>query len=419
MCRKLAAAIVFCASLALVRSAFSDGVMLDEISPRALSRGGTNQGFADNGGIVFDNPGAMVNIDGTQMLDIGVDTLLVSGWYSDPQTRRDTMSTFTPLPQISFIKKSADGDWAYGFGVFTPAGFAERFHLIGPDGEPHVYESFGALVKILPALSYRVTDRLSIGATLGVGMSYAELEGPYFLQGPSLPGPLTLLHTHNEGADMVWSAGLQYQLTDNTVFGATYQSASPFALRGNTSVDVLAPPLGSSRYDSTLDVEWPQSVALGLKYDICPHRSVGVDVVWYDWEHSFDQFTLNLHNPNNPGFPPQITDHLPLNWHDSVSLHLGYQQELDNGMTFRIGYIFNPNPIPDNTLTPFVQAFMEQGVTVGIGTQLCGWDVDLGYVHEWGPTQHEGTSALIGGDFSNSDQRAAVDAIVLDLIKKY
>ncbi len=106
------------------------------------SRGGTNQGFADNGGIVFDNPGAMVNIDGTQMLDIGVDTLLVSGWYSDPQTRIDTMSTFTPLPQISFIEKLADGDWAYGFGVFTPAGFAERFHLIGPDGSPHVYESF-------------------------------------------------------------------------------------------------------------------------------------------------------------------------------------------------------------------------------------------------------------------------------------
>src|ERR1700753_518352 len=162
MCRKLAAAFVFCASLAVIRSALADGVMLDEVSPRALSRGGTNMGFADNGGMINDNPAAMVNMDGTQMLDIGADTLLVSGWYSDPQNKLDTMSTFTPLPQIAMIRKSADGDWAYGFGVFTPAGFAERFHLIGPDGDPHVYSSFGALVKILPALSYRVTDRLSI-----------------------------------------------------------------------------------------------------------------------------------------------------------------------------------------------------------------------------------------------------------------
>ncbi len=85
-------------------------------------------------------------------------------------------------------------------------------------------------------------------------------------------------------------------------------------------------------------------------------------------------------------------------------------------MTFRIGYIYDPNPIPDNTLTPFLQAFMEQGVTVGIGTQLCGWDVNLGYVpSNREPTRRKGASALLGGDFSNSDQRAAVDAIVLDL----
>jgi long-chain fatty acid transport protein len=418
MCRKWAAWISVCVCLAATRSAWSDGVMLDEVSPRALSRGGTNQGFADNGAVILDNPGAMVNINGCEMIDIGADGLIVSGWYSDPQNRLDTGTTFTPLPQISLIRKASD-DFAYGFGVFTPAGFAERFHLFGPDAQPHVYESFGALVKILPAVSYKVTDRLSVGATLGVGVSYAELEGPYFLQGPSLPGPLTLLHTHNQGADLIWSAGMQYQLTDDTVFGATYQSSSPFALKGNTSVDVLAPPLGSTRYDSTLHVEWPQSVALGIKHDLCPHRSVAVDVVWYDWQHSFDKFRLDLHNPSNGAFPPQLTDQLPLNWHDSVSLHVGYQQELDNGMTFRAGYIFNPNPIPDNTLTPFVQAFMEQGATVGIGCKFCGWDVDLGYVHEWGPTQHEGTSALVGGDFSNSDQRAAVDAIVIDFIKSY
>src|SRR5262249_6354151 len=158
-----------------------------------------------------------------------------------------------------------------------------------------------------------------------------------------------------------------------------------------------APPLGTVKYDSTLHVEWPQSIALGIKYDICPHRRIGVDVVWYDWQGAFDNFELDLYNPNNPGFPPQFIDRLPLNWHDSVSFHIGYEQDLYSGMTLRFGYIYNPNPIPDNTLTPYIQAFMEQGATVGIGCNYCGWDVDLGYVHEWGPTQHVGTSALIGG----------------------
>ncbi|HZZ28236.1 MAG TPA: outer membrane protein transport protein, partial [Pirellulales bacterium] len=156
MYRNWAAGLAFCTSLAIGTCAWADGVMMDDVSPRALSRGGTNQGFADNGGIIYDNPAAMVNIDGCQMLDIGADGLLVSGRYSDPQNRLDVASTFTPLPQIALIRKSEDGMWAFGFGVFTPAGFAERFHLEGPDGAEHVYESFGALVKILPSVAYRV-----------------------------------------------------------------------------------------------------------------------------------------------------------------------------------------------------------------------------------------------------------------------
>ncbi len=420
MCRKRALGLAACAWLAMTSSVLADGVMLDGVSPRALSRGGTNMGFADNGGIIYDNPAAMVNIDGCGMLDVGVDMLIVSGRYSDPQNRLGTSTTFTPCPQIGLIRKSDDGDFAYGFGIFTPAGFSERFHLIGPDGAPHVYESFGALVKFLPAVAYRVTDDLSIGATLGVGVTYAELEGPYYLQGPSLPGPLTLLHTHGMGADLVWSVGLQYQWTCDTTIGATYQSSAPFTVRGNTTVDVLAPPLGSSNYDSTASVVWPQSVDVGIRHQLCPYRVIAADVIWYGWEGAFDQFPLTLNNPSNPGFPPQINDHLPLNWHDSVALHLGYEQQLNNCTVFRLGYMYTPNPIPNNTLTPYIQGIMQHAVTVGLGwTQCCGWDIDLGYVHEFSLAERVETSALIGGDFSNSDQSASVDAILLDLIKRY
>src|SRR5262249_6805480 len=159
--------------------------------------------------------------------------------------------------------------------------FAERFHLIDPLAQEKVYSSFGALVKFLPGAAYRVTDRLSIGGTCGVGVSYADLNGPYFLQGPSLPGPFTIMHTHNEGACLVWSVAAQYKLTDCDTFGVTYQSPSDLSMGGNTHVNVQAPALGASTYDSTLHVTWPQTVSLGIKHEFCPHRRMGVDVVWY------------------------------------------------------------------------------------------------------------------------------------------
>ena len=109
----------------------------------------------------------MVNVAGDGLVDIGGEGLFVSGHYAEPPGTNVYSTTFTPLPQIGIIKKSCDGCWAVGFGIFTPAGFSERFNMDGPT--PIVgyrrYETFGALVKIPVGIACRVTDQLSIGGT--------------------------------------------------------------------------------------------------------------------------------------------------------------------------------------------------------------------------------------------------------------
>ncbi len=418
MCRKLAPWMAVCAWWLVATGAFADGVFMDGLSPRSLARGGTNQGFADNGSIVYDNPAAMVNVCGDGLIDVGIDSAIISGHYAEPGTSVYS-SFFCPLPQIGIIKKSADGNWAMGLAAVTPAGFSERFNMDGPvplTGNRR-YESFAALVKVPFGLAYRVNDRLSIGGTVGVGICYADFEGPYFLNGPSLPGTPLDVRTHGSGADFIWSVGMQYLLTDDTTIGATYESSSPFRLNGNTAVDV--PGLGPSSYASELHIEWPQSVAVGIKHCLCPHRTIAADVVWLNWASSFDHFVLFLHDPGTPAFPPQITDHFPLDWRDSVALRLGYEQVLASGLTMRLGYVYHPNPIPDSTLTPLIQGFMDHTFSVGFSKNWCGWDVDLAYQHMFNTRQHVGTSSLIGGDFNNSTQDAMVDIIGLSFMRPF
>src|SRR5690606_35803189 len=96
-----------------------------------LSRGGANLGYADNGGILYDNPAAMTNIETTQMGDIGLIVPICSMGYSD--AFNDVHSTdATPLPQASIIRRTEDGIFAYGLGLFVPAGFAETYDMQGP-----------------------------------------------------------------------------------------------------------------------------------------------------------------------------------------------------------------------------------------------------------------------------------------------
>jgi long-chain fatty acid transport protein len=405
-------------SLLAAGSALADGVILNGVSPRSLSRGGTNIGFADNGGIIYDNPAAMTNVEGQGLLDVGATMLITDFHYSDPQNSMRSVD-FCPLPQMAYIRKSEDQIWAYGVGIFTPAGFSERYTLNGPFpvGGPQRYESFAALMKVLPSVACQVTERLSIGGTFGVGITYASLKGPYFLQdaGP-LTGTPTLLNAHGTGATPVWSVASQYLLTDTTTVGATYTSVSNMNLDGNTFVTV--PGLGTSHYDSTLEMVWPQSVGAGVRQELGGGRVFSTDVIWYDWSSAFDQFQMTLQNPSNPAFPP-VVERLPLRWRDSVSTRIGYEQQIVPGQTFRCGYVHHRIAAPDATLTPFIQATLEHAVSVGYGFQYSGWNIDAGYMYLWGSTRHVTNSALIGGDFDNSSHRAQVHAMAVNFIRPF
>jgi long-chain fatty acid transport protein len=408
------------ALLVFVGSALGDGVMLDGVSPRSISRGGTNIAFADNGAILFDNPAGAVNIDGNGLLDIGANLMIGDFRYSDT-FRSATETSVTPLPQIALIRKSADGDWAYGLGLYVPAGFSETYDMQGPPAlpVPTRYKSFGALMKILPGVAYRVNDRLSIGATAGVGVSHVELEGPYFLQGPNgYQGLPTLLDLQSTGATFVWSFGLQYALTDATTIGATYQSESRLQLHGPTRIDSPYLQVSPLAFDSQVNMTWPQSVGIGVKHDLCACRTVSADVLWTNWSAAFDDIGIRLRHQTIPQFPTLIEE-LPLRWRDTVSVRLGYERHFDEERTLRLGYVYHQNPIPAGTLTPYIQGIMEHGFSIGYGWMWRGWNIDTAYMFSCGPTQHVGTSDLVGNDFGQSTQIAQTHCFGLNFIRKF
>lgn len=398
----------------------ADGVILNGISSRSLGRGGTNIAHRDNGAILFDNPAAMTRIDGDGLFDVGGNLLISDFRYADPDNPRSRSTELTPLPQIAAIRRTRDGIWAFGLGVFTPAGFTTSHTLQRSAPHPlageHQSESFGALVKILPGIAWQPTDRLSVGGTLGVGISRAELEGPYFLQGPSLPGTPTVMDLRGTGAALIYSVGLQYELTDRTTLGLTYQSESRFILDGRADVEV--PGLGQTRYDADVRIVWPRSLGGGVRHQVTSRQTFSADVIWYNWSSAFDEFEITLTDSSNMFFP-DVDERFPLNWRDTVSVRLGYEWDLYDAGIFRLGYVYHRNPIPRTTLTPFIPATMEHGVSTGYGFRIHDWDVDFSYMFVFGREQRVGTSGLVGGDFDNSRNRGGAHAISVSLIRSF
>jgi long-subunit fatty acid transport protein len=406
----------------IVTSSLADGLLQDGMSARVAGRGGTNLGFADSGTILHDNPGGMVNFGGRSLAHVGVDVLLADIQYAKSVGPADSDEDPVPLGQIALLHH-INPELAIGLGLFTPGGLATDYRMPGPApffGQQK-YKSFGSLGRILPGISWRANDRLSLGATAGVAISHVELEGPYTLQSGALRGVPTLLDVQGTGAAFTWSLGLQYQLSCQTTLGASFQAENRFHLDGSTRAFVPLPGTGASAFDSQIDMTWPRSVGLGLRHAFCDHQVGSLDIIYYNWAAAFDDVGLLLTNPTNPAFAafgPEIQEQLPLRWRDTVSVRLGFERTLRNLDLIRWGYAYHRNPITEAYQTPFIVSTVEHTLAVGYGTQVHGWEVDLGYQFMFAPTKFVGTSSIAGGEYDNSQLRTNAHFVYVSFIRR-
>lgn len=389
----------------------ADGVMRDGLGAISGGRGGANLGHFDNGAVLHDNPAAMVNLRGQSLTEFSIDGLMLNLHYSEPDNGRVTSKrTPYPLPHLSMIRKSEDGLWAYGLGVFVPAGFGAEYEMVSPTVNPwepdkeYTYMTFAALSKVLPGISAKLTERLSVGGTLGVAINHVEMEAPLHIQSGWFAGTPTVMDLQGTGAALCWSVGLQYALTDRTMLGVTYMSESRFDLDGSAKVDVAG--LGRSRYDLETGLTWPQSVGVGIRHELGERHTFSTDVIWYDWSAAFDSLDLTMTDPSNPVFAglmgPTVSDALPLNWRDSTSVRVGYEYDWTCCTVLRTGYIYHRNPVPGSTLTPFIPATLEHALSSGFGHRWDNSRFDMGYQFSFGSSCTVGTSDVVGGDFDNS-----------------
>ncbi len=386
-------------------SAWADGLIRDGIGAISTGRGGTNIAHSDNGVVLLDNPAGIANMSVSGMFEIGVDAVFTDLDYSDPQNA-EVNNDFWPCgaPHVTYARKSCDGIWAYGIGVYAPAGFAAKYDMTPqpPLAGTQLYKSIGLMGKILPGVAVRLNDQLTVGATLGLGVCHVELEGPFNIQTGPLAGLPTLFDLQTTGTTVVGSVGLQYQISPQTMLGLTYTEESRFTLDGSVRATTPVPLPLPTDFDAQFDITWPRSAGVGIKHDLnCEHR-VSCDVIWYNWSEAFDSFGIRLSNP----LVGTIPDVFAMNWEDTVSVRLGYEWMANCRDVWRLGYVFHDDPVPNGTLNPYTDGVLEHAFAAGLSRRYSRCLLSLAYQYSFSPERTVGASDLVGGDFSNSTFQA-------------
>jgi long-chain fatty acid transport protein len=277
------------------------------------------------------------------------------------------------MPGMAFIYHPSGSSNAYHFGMLAVSGFGVDYpgntNFSNPILTPQAPNGFGfgrirsnyMLVTVPVGVARQLTERLSIGFSAVPSLSMLQvIPAPFSAPvsaGSSMP---YYLSAGNNAPAMGagFSAGVHYAF-DKVNLGASYRSPVWFRhfnwnrkdLAGNTNA-------------LTFQMNLPQVVSLGTGISPTKSTRIGVDVRWFDYEHTagFDEVGYNDDDAVS-GF----------GWKNIWAVGGGVQQTVSKSLKIMAGYNYSGNPVPAkytffNTPAPaIVQHHVSGGATWSMG----------------------------------------------------
>lgn len=332
---------------------------------------------AQDASTVFTNPAGMTRLEGTQFL--------AAGQLFWNNTKFSIDSGTAPL------LGSGDGGYAVGSGGWFGGGGGFLSYSVSPDlklgfamtgnfGAPLVYDDDwvgryyvqeGTLIGLsfVPAIAYKVSEHLSLGASINAMYGiYRNKVAINNLDPAYGDGQLKL-------DDNTWgwggTLGLLYEINPGTRIGLTWSSKVDLDFKAGASFSGLAPGLerllGSrGLLDSMIEVgiEAPQQVMGSLFAQVNPDWAVLASIGWQQWS-KFGQVQLGVSDTTNP--KSLTTD---LDFKDTWHLALGAQHHLNDAWLLNFGIAYD-SPFQDSSaVSPLMPVNSAWRFGVGAQQQL-------------------------------------------------
>jgi long-chain fatty acid transport protein len=375
---------------ALAVPALGNGLNLNGIGSRALAMGGAYVGLADDISAVFWNPAGLAAIRSRAIGAYGMD-VVPRGSYK--LSLLDASGTATPFIDARTARKHyVAGLVAFylpvgrsltaGLAVYTPSGLGAAWK--GEDfsrltmGGAYDWSSKVGLLTIAPALAWRASDAVSVGAALNFNygsFSFKTHAGSL----PSIDGGLNLGQYEEslKGWGVGATLGVQVRPHRLVSLGATVRTVSKVSFAGEASVPSLAYAGFAGACDIERDVTWPLWLAAGVAVHPGERWTLTADVQRTQWSR-IDVLKTSFADPSWAALVADFAER-PMRWKDATQVRLGAEYVVKPGLAVRAGYYWDPTPVPDTTMNVLLPSYDFNALTAGLGYTMDGLAVDLGF----------------------------------------
>ncbi|MBV8914813.1 MAG: transporter [Acetobacteraceae bacterium] len=371
---------------------------------------------------VFNNPAGMTQLQGVQV-QLGSSLIVPSFVFHGSSTNAlglpnsgvdDRDGGNIGAVPFGFVSYQLTPNLSAGLALTVPFGLTTGY---GPNfvGRYQADNTSLATYDINPAIAWKVTDWLSLGA--GLSAQYADAQFSNFLNSSALgfaalhrlvPLPDGYFNLKGDSWSWGYNFGALIKPGPQTNIGLSYRSRVQHDLSGQATFN-LPPPLSASpqfaNSSGSAKLVLPDTVTLGITQGIGPNWTVSAEVQWTDWS----QFrTLNVFRSN--GAPIGST---PEHYHNSPFVALGATYQVNPNLVLRVGTAFDKTPVSNVYRTARIPDQDRYWLSVGASYQIrSGLFLDAAYTHLFIPDAKI-YEASVTGDVLTGHYANSVDVISL------
>jgi long-chain fatty acid transport protein len=368
---------------------------------------------ADDPSAIYYNPAGLTQLKGNNIM-VGATYLGLDGGEftgTTPLTGGATASESQKtldfiIPNAYYTRTTSDGYIAYGVGIFSPFGLGQEYE----NKNTSIFRNQITLIDLQtvvvnPTIAFKINEYLSVGAGIDYMWGKAKLE-----KTPVGPGALGNLYNSTlesdwglDGDAWGYNFGLLLKPTENFRIGANYRS--PFTLKikdadvtiSNTNpLYGVVPTLGAtpSSTKGGATVAMPATFALGAAYTM-GKLTVEADADWTFWS-SFTSLPITLQDQRPPIL---VSTNAQKNWQDVCAIRLGAQYRVTDPLSLRAGFVYDPTPVPAETMGPELPDADKLDYMVGAGYKIGAWTIDVAgmYVDKKDRTVNNQNNATLTG----------------------
>ncbi len=411
------------------QGAFAGGYALSGVGSKAINMGGAFRGLADDWSAAYWNPAGLTQFEKSQVNGMmvaitprpeytpnitynGLDVGYRNGKTLFPNDKTNFIPDFS-----GFFKLPTAKGLILGVAVYVPYGLGSEWDLFNPINMDlaNAYPWYDHIANVSvfdihPTVARAFMDgKLSLGAGLAIQRGDIKFNKTY-LKPSGLPIPHENLVIASDMTGNGWgfgaNFGLLYKLSSKLQFGVSGRTGSTLKLSGTakqelftfnnndlkaillsnvyTAVDsarilyLFSSANHAASLSADADLKTPADFGFGLALKPSEKLTFTGDVAYTKWS-SLKSIPITLSGIGPDGNPAQNSV-IMLDWKNTVRFSAGMEYWISNPFAIRLGYYFDPSPIPDETFTPLIPDMGDKNsFNIGAAVKVGGAEISYNF----------------------------------------